>query len=153
MENGLCIRRATENDAESAYQLITALGYPQLDRNDFGYIYKVVITHPESLILLAENDEGQIIGLMTISHRPQLRLAGTILCIDELVVSNEARGGGAGRALLEYAKQRAIEMKAERIELHTRRNRESYKRQFYIKNGFTEANSALMRLEKTEFNI
>jgi len=34
-----------------------------------------------------------------------------------------------------------------RLELETNRARESYRRGFYIKNGFTEADSAVMRIE------
>jgi GNAT superfamily N-acetyltransferase len=147
MENGLTIRRAQESDTPSVYALIVALGYPHLSKSEFEAIFKTVLSHSETIVLLAENETGQSIGLMTLSHRPQLRLAGTILCIDELVVADEARGLGVGHALLTQARQIAIKLNAKRIELHTNRARESYRRQFYVKNGFTEANSALMRLE------
>jgi GNAT superfamily N-acetyltransferase len=151
MEPGVTIRSAIEQDLVSVYSLIVALGYPHLEQNEFENTFKAVIAHAENIILLAEVENSQAVGLMTISHRPQLRLAGTILCIDELVVSDQARGLGVGRALIKQAKQIAIELKAERIELHTNRTRESYRRQFYLNNGFTEANSALMRMEKTDF--
>lgn len=152
MQEGLTIRRANESDVESAYRLIVALGYPHLARNDFERTFKAILAHPETMVLLAADESGQAIGLMTLSRRPQLRLAGTIVCIDELAVIDEARGRGVGRALLNRAKEIASELSAERLELHTNRARESYTRQFYVKNGFAEANSALMRLEKTDFS-
>ncbi len=152
MQTGFTIRRANENDSQSAYSLIVALGYLTLTSERFTEIFNTVITHPETIVLLAENEIAQAIGLLTISHRPQLRLGGTIVCIDELIVSDQARGRGVGQALLQAAKRFAVDLKAERIELHTRRTRESYKRQFYVKNGFTEANSALLRIEKADFN-
>lgn len=34
-----------------------------------------------------------------------------------------------------------------RLELETNRARESYLRRFYVKNGFTEADSAVMRID------
>lgn len=152
MQEGSTIRRANESDVESAYRLIVALGYQHLARIDFERTFKAILAHPETRVLLAADESGQAIGLMTLSHRPQLRLAGTIVCIDELAVVDEARGRGVGRALLNRAKEIAIELSAERLELHTNRARESYTRQFYVKNGFAEANSALMRLEKTDFS-
>jgi hypothetical protein len=40
-----------------------------------------------------------------------------------------------------------LPLDAVRVELHTRRSRESYARDFYVKNGFVEVDSALMRWE------
>jgi hypothetical protein len=41
----------------------------------------------------------------------------------------------------------ARKLGARRLELETNRARESYRRRFYVKNGFTEADSAVMRIE------
>lgn len=152
MGEAMAIRRAKETDAESIFELLAALGYPAINRDCFESIFKTLLRHPETILLIAEDDGNQIIGLITMSHRPQLRLTGTLLSIDELIVSEVARGCGVGRTLLNEAKAIARSLGAERIELHTRRTRESYRRQFYIKNGFTEVNSALLRIEKSEFN-
>ena len=141
------IRRAEENDVDIVYKLIVALGYPGIATDDFKHSYSEVLANHQSIILLAESAEGQVLGVLTLSHRPQLRLAGTILCLDEFAVSEDRRGMGVGRALLQEAKNTAVELQAKRIELHTNRARESYARSFYVKNGFTEANSALLRLD------
>ncbi|PYT05931.1 MAG: hypothetical protein DMF60_10365 [Acidobacteria bacterium] len=69
------------------------------------------------------------------------------ITIDEFVVADNARGRGVGRALLEHIKSMARKAGARRLELNTNRARESYRRAFYIKNGFTEADSAVMRIE------
>ena len=143
----LLIREASENDVQSAYEMMTSLGYPNLPRNEFAGIFLAVLAGENSQVLLAVEATGRTLGLMSISLRPQLRLAGTILCIDELAVIAEARGAGVGRALLSEAKKIAQEQKAQRIELHTNRARESYRRNFYVKSGFTEADSALMRMD------
>ena len=141
------IRRAAQDDVDSVNKLIVALGYPGIATEDFKNSYIEVLANHQSIVLLAESAEGQVIGLLTLSHRPQLRLAGTILFLDEFAVSEEMRGMGVGRELLQEARNIAVELKAKRIELHTNRARESYVRSFYIKNGFSEANSALLRLD------
>src|SRR5436190_19778638 len=94
------IRRAVESDVESAHTMITALGYPDIKQADFKQAFAEVLSHKDSRIFLAETDDGQIIGLMTISYRPQLRLAGMLVCIDELVIADSARGLGIGGAFL-----------------------------------------------------
>jgi GNAT superfamily N-acetyltransferase len=142
------IRRALESDIDSAHELIEALGYPNIEQVDFKQAFAEVLNHRDSLVFIAEKADGQAIGLMTISHRPQLRLAGILVCIDELVIADSARGLGAGGALLKEAKRFAAEMGAKRLELHTNRGRVSYERAFYVKNGFSETNSAVMRMEK-----
>jgi ribosomal protein S18 acetylase RimI-like enzyme len=147
-EMAVTIRSAVEADAETVFYLIQALGYPNLDREDFKHNFAETLHHKDSLIYLAEDTGGRVLGLMTLSHRPQLRLSGRIVSIDELVVVEEARGSGVGGALLVKAKSFAASLQSPRLELHTKRTRESYRRKFYIKNGFVEANSAVMRLER-----
>jgi ribosomal protein S18 acetylase RimI-like enzyme len=140
------IRRASPADLDAAYALMESLGYARLDRGRFGQTFAAVLNHPETVVLLAEAG-GSAIGLMSLSYGPQLRLAGIAVSIDELVVAETARGQGIGRRLLEEARAFAQEVGARRLELQTRRARESYQRGFYIKNGFSEAPSAIMRLE------
>lgn len=142
------IRRATKADGDAAHKMIVSLGYPNISRDDFHRQFLELLAHQDSLVYLAEDYLGLVLGLMTISHRPQLRLAGILVCIDELVVAGEARGQGVGGALINEAKALAMKLNASRLELHTNRGRVSYQRKFYVKNGFTEANSAVMRLEK-----
>jgi GNAT superfamily N-acetyltransferase len=96
-------------------------------------------------VLVAEDANRRVVGMLSLSHRPQLRLGGTLVTIDELVVAERARGSGVGRALLRRAQDIASDTGALRVELTTNRTRESYERAFYAKNGFIEANSAVMR--------
>lgn len=141
------IRRAVESDLVATLVLLESLGYPNLERQAFTSAFVDVLQHPDMIVLLAIDESERAVGLMSLSHRPQLRLAGEILSIDELAVLNSVRGQGIGQKLLNEARRLAKEIGAKRIELHTNRNRESYRRQFYVKNGFTEANSALLRFE------
>ena len=146
-KNEFTIRAAVEADADALYGLMTDLGYQQLSLAEFGDTFAAVLRHPEMILLVAEAASGRVVGLASISHRPQLRLAGTLATIDELVVADVMRGCGVGKALLEEAKRAASRLNARRLELETNRARDSYRRQFYIKNGFFEADSAVMRID------
>lgn len=141
------IRLATVMDLQPAFKLMTELGYPDLSLPKFEKAYRAVLEHPAMFLLVAEDNDQQVIGLASISDRPQLRLTGALVTIDELVVAHRARGRGVGHKLLEAAEAMARKLGARRLELETNRARESYRRGFYVKNGFTEADSAVMRIE------
>jgi len=139
------IRNAESSDADALFGLLGELGYDELAFGDFAHAFERVALHPEMRVLIAEDETGRILGMISLSHRPQLRLGGTLVTIDELIVAPNARGSGVGRALLDHAREIARNLDARRIELSTNRTRESYARGFYAKNGFSEANSAVMR--------
>jgi N-acetylglutamate synthase-like GNAT family acetyltransferase len=140
------VRNATIADVGDAHALIRELGYGGLDEETFSHNFASVLADPEQRVLLAERD-GRVVGLMSLGTRPQLRLAGFVMSIDELVVTEAARGAGIGTKLLECAKAEAARIGARRLELHTARGRPSYERGFYTKHGFTEVDSAVMRWE------
>jgi N-acetylglutamate synthase-like GNAT family acetyltransferase len=139
-------RGATIGDAESVRALVGELGYGGLDEQTFHRGFASVLADPGQQVLLAER-EGRVVGLMSLSVRAQIRLAGLAVSIDELVVTEGARGEGIGTKLLEWAKAEAVRIGARRLELHTARRLPSYERGFYAKNGFTEVDSAVLRWE------
>ncbi len=138
------VRAAELRDRDAVYALLRELGYA-VPVGEFERAYREVLGHPEMRVLVAEA-HGAVLGVLTLSHRVQLRLAGRIATIDELVVTAGARGAGVGRALLEEAKREARALGAQRVQLQTNRARESYLRGFYRKNGFVEVPSATLRL-------
>lgn len=139
------IRAARASDASAVFELLRELGYTALDPSEYALAFESVTTHPEMRVFVAEDGSGRLVGLLSLSHRPQLRLGGTLVTIDELVVAEHGRANGIGRALLERARRVGVELGARRLELSTNRNRESYARGFYVKCGFAEVNSAVMR--------
>jgi GNAT superfamily N-acetyltransferase len=144
---GTLIRLGTENDVQAAFKLMAELGYPDLSFPRFAEIYHGVLEDPAMLLIVAEDEDGNIIGLASISNRPQLRLTGNLVTIDEFVIAADARGKGVGRELLSGAIAMAEKLRPRRLELETNRARESYRRGFYVKNGFTEADSTVMRID------
>ena len=144
--NELTIREAVIEDRGAIYGLLVELGYPGIDRGRFDKTFEQFLARDDLWLLVAERDH-RVLGLASMSERPQLRLAGSLVTIDEMVIGEAARGLGIGAMLLAEAKRRAKELGARRLQLDTSRKRESYLRGFYAKNGLTEADSAVMRLE------
>jgi len=146
-DNKVFVRPANESDQDAVFKLMADLGYPDLSQARFAETYDRVLKHPAMRVILAEDETGEIVGMASVTIRPQLRLISGLVTIDELVVARDSRGRGVGRALLDHVKAIAVDASAGRLELETNRARESYRREFYIKNGFAEANSAVMRID------
>lgn len=144
------VRRASLDDAAAIAALLRDLGYAWLDAMALTATLKALLERPDLALFLAIDRAGRSLGLVQLSHRPQVHLGGTQVSIDALVVSAEARGQGIGRRLLRRARAYARCHQAVRVEVHTNRGRESYRRGFYAANGFREANSALFRLAELE---
>jgi GNAT superfamily N-acetyltransferase len=140
------IRRAVIEDAEAARALVTELGYGGLDAATFVEGFRRVLDAPGQSVWVATVDR-EVVGFMSLSCRPQIRLGASTVTIDEIVVAERARGTGIGTRLIEHAKLEAARAGARRLELHTQRVRESYARGFYEKQGFVEIDSAVMRWE------
>ena len=138
------LRVARAGDLAAVHALIGELGYADLEEDAFARGYAAVLADAAQQVWLAEL-EGVVVGLISLSARPQIRLTGPILTVDELVVSERARGAGVGKKLIDLAKSEARRLGARRLELLTARGRPSYVRRFYPKNGFVEVDSAVMR--------
>jgi len=143
----MLIRPATDSDEQAAFKLMAELGYADLSQARFAGTYRRVLADPAMRVIMAEDDEGKIVGLASISNRLQLRLNGNLVTLDELVIARHARGKEIGRKLLNAVEEIARSLGARRLELETNRARESYRREFYVKNGFKEADSAVMRID------
>jgi GNAT superfamily N-acetyltransferase len=142
---GVLVRRARPGDAAQVRTLVEQLGYSP-DERRYDEIFAQVVRHPEAAVFVATLGV-RLIGYLALSHRPQIRLGGTVAVIDELVVEDNHRGSGVGTALLEAALTQARGLGCRRVEVHTSRDRESYRRRFYVGHGFQEIDSALLRLD------
>ncbi len=137
------IRSARAEDASALESLLAELGYNPT-RADLEATLAETLRDPSAAIRLGVAN-GRVVALATLTFRPRLGLGGVLATIEELVVSESARGGGVGGALLDDAIALARARRARRLELMTNRGRESYARGFYAKRGFVEANSAVLR--------
>jgi GNAT superfamily N-acetyltransferase len=84
--------------------------------------------------------------MVTLSHRPQLRVKGRVATIEELVVTESWRRRGVGRELVRHAIERARSLSVKQLEIVTHRGRKEYMRPFYEACGFHELDAAVLRL-------
>ena len=139
------IRPARRGDREGIANLLAEVGYANAcDSSTLSW----VISHPEMEVHLAVDPLDRALGMVALSHRPQLRLKGRIATIDELVVTQAWRGKGIGKELLARAVARVKVLGCKRLEICT------FERQagpaFLAKYGFAVVDSALMRLGELE---
>jgi N-acetylglutamate synthase-like GNAT family acetyltransferase len=145
---GFKVRDARRGDGDGIATLLKELGYPgAAELSTVNW----VVSHPEIEIFVATDGRDRPIGLLSMSHRPQLRLNGRIATIDELVVASAWRRRGVGRALLQRAVEKAKSLTCKRLELVTHRGRGDYVRQFYAACGFDEVDSTVLRFGELDF--
>jgi ribosomal protein S18 acetylase RimI-like enzyme len=94
---------------------------------------EVIVESPATTILLAEDDEGAVIGSLTLAlfRTP----TGTRAWIEDVVVDESARGQGAGEALVAEAIRLAAEAGARTVDLTSRPSRDAANA-LYEKIGF-----------------
>jgi len=136
-------RPATIRDAAAVAELLGSLGYPK-HISSFRPIFEQALQDWNLKIVLAEHGQA-CLGLLTLLTSISLRLGGPLVSIEELVVHPGMRGRNLGNQLVEQAKGHARRFGAPVLEVHTTMSRESFKRQFYIKNGFVRAESCVLR--------
>lgn len=96
----LLIRKAEPRDAASIIQLMAELAATSGEHSSLTPDYvEQYLASPVSQILLAER-QGQVVGLLSFSIRPDLFHAGNSCLLEELVVQEQVRGQGVGSALL-----------------------------------------------------
>jgi GNAT superfamily N-acetyltransferase len=89
-------------------------------------------------IYVAADQENIPAGYISAHWLPHLFLSGPEGYVSELFVSASARGGGIGAALLDAVRNEAKLRGCSRLSLLNGRQRESYHRKFYEKQGWEE---------------
>lgn len=87
---------------------------------------------------LAAIDEGRLVGYVSVHWNPYLFLFGPEGFISELFIEEPYRGKGIGAQLLAVVKDEAVQRGCARLLLENSRERESYQREFYKKQGWEE---------------
>ncbi len=141
------IRRARRGDAESLAALLREMGYPH--GSDAQTVHWV-ISHPEIEIFVAADVQDRPVGMVSLSHRPQLRLRGRVATVDELVVTESWRRRGVGRALMQQVIERcgARALSVKRLEVCSYGQEEL--RGFYESCGFVKMDRQVLRYAELE---
>lgn len=106
------VRAASLQDGVAVLALLEEVGYYP-EPISFAQTYRKTLANPHFLVRVAE-EEGQIIGMATLSLRYQLGLGGLLACLDELAVAPGAKKG-VDRALLQATVGRARSLGARRV--------------------------------------
>lgn len=130
------IRPLKRGDREAVFRLLAADGWV-VPAGDQETSLSWVVQHPEMESYVAHDATSfsRVYAMMTMSHRPQLRLGGRIACIDLFVVAPEHRHKGIGSDLLALAFRRINALGCKRIEVYLPPERDE-RLEFFENNGF-----------------
>lgn len=131
----MVVFEAQKHDAEQVVLMISILTAQEGVNSALtpGYVEKYLLTEG-SRILLAQA-EGKTMGMLSFSIRPDLFHGAPACLIEALVVREEARGQGAGSALLKECL--AIAREADCAEASVSTMQDNLKAiEFYKKHGF-----------------
>ena len=141
------IRSATPDDASAAARLMAQLAEHTRGRIDPGVEdrLRAMIELPQYAIFVAEDEEGQVLGLLSASQRWTLWHTGPCALIEELVVDEGARRQGIGRSLIGAALDWARGQGCSEVEVSTDHDNTDA-RAFYRQLGF-ESEALLLEYE------
>ena len=132
-EGAVRVRLMEETDAEAVNVLVAQLGYP----NDLGKTQtaiRAVLGSEVAGAFVVEDPSGQVIGWAHVFMAPLIE-SGPNAELGGLVVDEKARGGGAGRALIERVEAWAKERGAQELNLRSNIIRDGA-HEFYKHLGF-----------------
>jgi GNAT superfamily N-acetyltransferase len=174
----ITIREACIEDSSAIAAILYTLGWSeQLKREDPGQIQADIAARIEQCIreqthtiLVAErwcnkcnqsvgdtSRSGQVarqvIGYISVHWFPNMLMLGYDGYVSELFIHPDETGLGAGSRLLETVQAYAAERGCTRLLLMNRRIRESYRRHFYVKQGWEELPDAAFFSLKLPVNV
>ncbi|MEZ0371229.1 MAG: N-acetyltransferase family protein [Candidatus Sericytochromatia bacterium] len=145
IDKPVSIRPATLKDADAIAVLLRALGSfrlieaePEAATAERTRRHLAMCLGDAHLVLIAVEANGALAGYASVHWLPYLILAGPEGFVSELFVREDCRGTGIGGRLLGRIEAEARSRGCARLMLVNIRDRESYKRQFYPKQGWAE---------------
>jgi GNAT superfamily N-acetyltransferase len=106
------VRSAEPRDFDAITALLEKLGRKEVTdetRDRCREIYAAQVSDAAADHLVAENDEGEVVGFCSLHFRKRLNYTTPEAWVPDLIVHETLRRTGIGKALLDHAEQRAIE--------------------------------------------
>ncbi len=140
------IRRAELTDVDGLADFLINLNYfRRLEGLSAEQVRERVLAHltlafadGSHSVYVAEAAGGGVAGYAAVHWLPYLFLPGPVGYVSELFVAQCARGQGTGTQLLATVREEARARGCSRLSLLNMRERESYVRRFYAKDGWEE---------------
>ncbi|HKG05493.1 MAG TPA: GNAT family N-acetyltransferase [Pedobacter sp.] len=129
------IRKAETKDVPAIRDLLEQLGYPTQDGLVARRLEKLGISS-EHCDVVCESGNN-VVGFMSVHFIPQVAFDAEYAVISYLIVDDQKRSHGIGKALEEYATEIAVERGCRRIYLHSNARRVDAHR-FYIRQDYEE---------------
>jgi PhnO protein len=135
MSEKYTIRPAIELDALAVKALLEELEGRDFDQEIFGRIYTEYLEAPLTLIFVATQEEGEIIGFISCKGQSLLHHEGLVFEIQELIVTAAHQGKGLGRKLIAELKLDLEKLGAISLEVTSNKRRKEA-HAFYQSVGF-----------------
>jgi GNAT superfamily N-acetyltransferase len=142
------VRSAEPRDFDAVTLLLESLGRKEVTdetRDRCREIYAAQVSDPASDHLVAESDDGEIVGFCSLHFRKRLNYTTPEAWVPDLIVSDKLRRSGIGKALLEHAEQRAIDRNCWAFSLESAHHRQEAHR-FYGAFGMRDMGKAFRKL-------
>ena len=144
----LNIRPAKKNDIPLILGLLYELGRPKpqkdSDVDTFRNLAKKHITDSDKTILVAEINDVNVVGMVSVIFLPRLNQIKYEMYIPELIVAEKYQKKGIGTRLIDACISLAKEKKCHQIRLESGNHR-TEAHQFYINLGFESKSSSFTK--------
>ncbi|TAL45143.1 MAG: N-acetyltransferase [Salinibacterium sp.] len=128
----ITIRPAKPEDAERVFDLLKQLAMTYApDRRAFDETFAFLVTDETTLLLVAENATGMVLGYALTTISPLLHTNGRSAQLQELVVDHDSRGTGIGTELIEAIERLCQERQVKQLTVPSRRSADFYERLGY----------------------
>lgn len=135
----ITFRIATSDDTDAVAQLVAAL-FEEVehtpDAEEIAGMFEEIDSDDSHSTLLALDDDGDIVGVLTLVECLSISAGGKYGVLNELYVVPEYRSEGVGRLLVEQAKELAEVREWKRLEVTTPGDEFGKTLHFYEKEGF-----------------
>ena len=126
------LRAARPEDAPRISALLEQLGWAVTPDQ---VVTELSASPPTTEVVVAETDDGEVVGLIAVTTRRQFQRAGSLITIDTLVVDQMHRSRRIGERLVGVALEAAARCDAQAVEAVSHLRRVDARR-FYERLGF-----------------
>jgi GNAT superfamily N-acetyltransferase len=142
------IREANPDDWPAVAVLLAELGRPDVfgteQEADARDVFLSYLRRPDAVALVAEED-GLVVGFLDMEYRVRLNFTAPQAWIPDLIVHEESRSLGIGRALLERAEELAREHGCWGMSLESATWRDRA-HAFYLREGWQDTGKSFTKM-------